>query len=143
MERAKNAAAERAMEELLTEMGPEDGAPKPCPSCGVAVSVHTRNVERTITSLQGSHTLLRHYYYCRRCSTGFYPRDAQLGLPSDGALSLEMERRVLDFAVSAPYDECAARWRVHYPHAEFSENQFRQVAQRVGSRAEQSNRRRL
>lgn len=143
VERAKNNAAERAMRELLAELGPEDDSPKPCPRCKADVPVHTRKVGRTLTSLHGTHTLLRSYHFCRSCRLGFYPRDAQLGLPAEGALSLEMERRVLDFAVSAPYDECAERWRVHYPHAAFSSNQFRQVAERVGTRAEKADRRRL
>jgi hypothetical protein len=143
VERAKNEAAERAMTELIAELGPEDGSAKRCPRCSKSTPVHTKNVGRTLTSLHGTHTLMRHYHYCRACSLGFYPRDAELGLPVDGALSLEMERRVLDFAVSAPYEECAERWRVHYPHASFSSNQFRQVAERVGKRAEDSERRRL
>jgi hypothetical protein len=79
----------------------------------------------------------------RSCGTGFYPRDAELGLPAEGGLSLEMERRVLDFAVSGPYEECAERWNVHYPMHPLSPNQFRQVAERVGKRLEASERRRL
>ncbi|MBC7793797.1 MAG: hypothetical protein H7Z43_08815, partial [Clostridia bacterium] len=74
---------------------------------GEATSVRSRNVERTVTTLHGEQTVTRNYYNCRSCGTGFYPRDAELGLPAEGALSLEMERRVLDFAVSGPYEECA------------------------------------
>jgi hypothetical protein len=141
IERAKNDAAERAIAVLLAELGPEDGSAKPCPRCLGSVPVHSKNVTRTITSLHGAHALSRNYHFCRRCKVGFYPRDAELGLPVDGALSLEMERRVLDFAVSAPYEECAERWGIHYAHAPFSSNQFRQVAERVGKRAEQAERR--
>jgi hypothetical protein len=141
--RASQAAAEKAIADAVAELGPEDGAATPCPCCSRAVGVHSRNVERTITTLHGTHTLVRDYYFCRACGTGFYPRDAALGLPADGALSLEMERRVLDFAVSGSYEECAARWNVHYPMHPLSPNQFRQVAERVGKRLEQSERRRL
>jgi hypothetical protein len=143
VERAKQDAAQQAMRSLLDELGPEDDQPKSCPKCGHPVSVHTRNVGRSLRSLHGEHQVKRHYYFCRSCQLGFCPRDAQLGLPKDGSLSLEMERRVLDFAVSGPYEECAERWAVHYPQAKFSSNQFRQVAERVGKRAEQSERRRL
>jgi hypothetical protein len=141
--RAASEAAERAVKDLIAEHGSEDGTPKPCPQCSNATGVHTKDVSRTLTSLHGSHTLVRNYHFCRRCAVGFYPRDAELGLPVDGALSLEMERRVLDFAVNGPYEECAARWSMHYPAHPMSANQFRQVAERVGKRAEEAERRRL
>jgi hypothetical protein len=143
IDRAKRQAVADAMAQAIASLDPEDGSPQPCPSCSCPVRVHTRKVQRTISTLHGELTLTRQYHYCRDCGLGFYPRDAELGLPSDGALSLEMERRILDFAVSGPYNECAERWNVHYPHMPVSANQFRQVCERVGKRAERADRRRL
>lgn len=143
VDRAKRRAVADAMQGAIAEMGPEDGAPKPCPRCDQPVRVHTRKVQRNVMTLHGELSLTRHYHYCRDCRLGFYPRDAELGLPPDGAVSLEMERRILDFGVSGPYEECAERWNVHYPHMPLSANQFRQVVERVGKRAENSDRRRL
>src|SRR3954469_14282854 len=90
IERAKQDAAERAMTALLAVLGPEDGSPKPCPRCHTDVPVHTHQVGRHITALHGTHTLMRAYHFCRSCRLGFCPRDVQLGLPADGALSLEL-----------------------------------------------------
>lgn len=141
VERAKREAAAGALESAVASLEPEDGSPKACPSCGRLTKVHTKNVGRSVETLHGQLTLTRQYHYCRECRVGFYPRDAELGLPEDGAVSLELERRILDFGINGPYEECAERWNLHYPHMPLSANQFRQVVERVGKRAEQSDRR--
>ena len=100
--------------------------------------MHTKNVQRTLGTLHGGLNFTRNYYYCEPCRLGFYPRDAELGLPPDGAVSLEMERRILDFAASGPYEECVERWNIHYPHLPLSAHQFREVVERGRKRAEES-----
>jgi len=139
---------EDAIEELKAEVGkstwdtrlaqlpPEDGRPKKCPRCGRLVPVRNKRVRRRFESLSGTHTLVRNYHYCDPCQAGFCPRDLELGLPAEGAATLKLESRLLDFAVSGPYERSAERWCVHYPHRPFSANMLRRVAERVGRRLE-------
>lgn len=123
----------------LENLRPETGAPMPCPRCGKLIRVRTKNVERKFESLSGTHTLVRNYHYCDYCKAGFYPRDAELGLPAEGDVTPKLEARLLDFAVNGPYERNAERWSVHYPYRSFSASMFRRVASRVGRRAELAN----
>ena len=88
--------------------------------------------------MSGTHTIRRNYHYCEGCRHGFYPRDEFLGLPREGELSSELEKRVADFAVNDPYDVAEVRWSFHYAHG-VSANQFRQVAKRLGQQIEGAN----
>lgn len=67
--------------------------------------------------MAGRVTLKRNYHYCETCQLGFYPLDRALELPEESELTVELEKRVLDFALNDVYGECAARWRVHYAEA--------------------------
>lgn len=134
IEDLKAQIAQEAFDKRLAELPPEDDAPKPCPRCGRLVPVHTQMVAREIISLAGTHTLLRNYHRCKLCKVGFFPRDAALGIPSEGRVTLKLEARLIDFGVTTTYNECAERWEVHYPHLLFSENMFRRVSERVGER---------
>lgn len=125
-----------AMNEKLAALPPETDDAKRCPRCGKDARVRRRNVERTFHSRFGEHTIRRHYHYCERCKAGFFPRDEFLGLPESGDLTDELEARVADFAVTESYADAEARWRVHYPHLPVSQNQFRQVAKRLGKQIE-------
>ena len=40
-------------------------------------------------------TFKRNYHDCERCKHGFYPVDRLLGVPEEGELTSEMEKRVL------------------------------------------------
>ncbi|MBN1961920.1 MAG: hypothetical protein JW841_13320 [Deltaproteobacteria bacterium] len=44
----------------------------------------------------------------------FILRDTEIGLPADGDVTYEMERRILDLAVNSTYRECVERFEVHY-----------------------------
>jgi hypothetical protein len=114
LEQSKADMGQRLLDSFLDKLEPEDDTPKPCPRCNKNAFVRRRKVGRHFCSRAGDHTLYRNYHYCERCRSGFYPRDAQLGLPAEGELTLELEKRVLDFAVNGPYEECAQRWEVHY-----------------------------
>lgn len=138
MEDLKAQIGQEGIDKKLKELPPEDDRPKKCPRCGRAVPVRAKKVQRTFESLSGKHTLVRNYHYCDTCGLGFYPRDAELGLPAEGNATLKLEARLLDFAVNSPYVRSAERWGVHYPHRPFSANMFRQVVSRVGRRAELS-----
>ena len=127
---------------MLSRMKPEKPTAKACPRCGRRTPVKARDRERTVKSLAGPVTFRRNYHYCEKCEHGFYPVDRLLGLPEEGELTSEMEKRVLDFAVNDVYGECAARWELHYREPA-SENLFRRVAERVGRQCEAADQGRL
>ena len=136
LEELKVRAAQQVADKHLHELPPEDGKPKRCPRCGRLVPVNKKNVPRTFDALSGTHTIERHYHYCRDCDCGFYPRDIDLGLPGEGDVTARLEERLSDFSVTETYDECAERWEVHYPHRPFGASLFRRVADRLGRRQE-------
>jgi hypothetical protein len=138
-EELKARVGQQGVDKRLRELPAEDGNSKPCPQCGKLIPVSKKNVPRTFEALSGTHTIERHHHYCRHCKHGFYPRDAELGLPGKGDVTAHLEQRLSDFAVTTTFDECAERWEVHYPHRPFSANMFRQVAERLGVRLELSN----
>jgi hypothetical protein len=136
LEALKVRVAQQAVDKKLRELPPEDGKPKACPRCGKPVRVSKKDVPRTFAALSGTHTVKRHYHYCRDCRVGFYPRDGELGLPSEGDVTAYLEARLCDLAVTTVYEECAERWEVHYPHQAFSPNMFQLAAERLAIRLE-------
>lgn len=139
VEEQKRELGQRVMDEKLAALKPENGRPKSCPRCGRSSKRRAVAVERTFRSLSGTHTFKRDYYYCERCEKGFYPRDEFIGLPEEGSETLELERRMADFAVNDAYDIASERWNFHYP-LKTSANQFRQVIKRLGKRLEEADR---
>jgi hypothetical protein len=127
---------------MLSRMKPEKPTAKACPRCGQRTPVKARDRERTVKSLAGPVTFKRNYHYCEKCQHGFHPMDRLLGVPEEGELTSEMEKRVLDFAVNDVYGECAARWELHYREPA-SENLFRRVTERVGRQCEAADQGRL
>jgi len=142
VEEATRGDREPSIALMLSRMKPEKPTGKACPKCGKRIAVKARDRERTVKSLAGLVTFKRNYHYCEKCEYGFYPVDRLLGLPEEGELTGEMEKRVLDFAVNDVYGECAARWSLHYREA-ISENLFRRVAARVGEQCETADQGRL
>jgi len=122
---------------MLSRMKPEKPTAKACPRCGKRVQVRAKDRARTVRSLAGDVTFRRNYHYCTSCDYGFYPVDRLLDLPEEGELTAEMEKRVLDFAVNAPFVHIAERWSVHYPRS-ISANLARRVVVRVGRQCEQA-----
>ncbi len=127
---------------MLSRMKPEKPTAKACPKCGKRIPVKARDRERTVESLAGLVTFKRNYHYCEACKYGFYPVDRLLMLPEEGDLTSELEKRVLDFAVNDVYEQCAARWELHYGQR-WSENVFRRVAERVGNQCTEADQGRL
>lgn len=127
------------MDRRLAELPPEEGKPKACPRCGKRARVRARGLAREFKSLWGTHTIIRDYHYCEACKAGFYPRDEFLGLPREGNLTEEVESRIADFAVNDVYQQARARWCFHYRLLPVSDNQFRQVAKRLGAQIEACN----
>jgi Uncharacterised protein family (UPF0236) len=106
------------------------------PQCGASTKVRAKNVTRVFKSLSGVHTLRRNYHDCENCKEGFYPRDAELGLPKDSEVSTEVAKRLADFYLNDPFEVAEKRWPVHYPFMPASANQFRQDAERLGEKLE-------
>jgi len=127
---------------MPSRMKPERPTAKACPRCGPRVPVKALNRERTVKSLSGPVTFKRNYHYCEKCQHGFYPVDLRLGLPEEGELTSELEKRVLDFAVNDVYGECAERWALHYREP-VGETLFRRVVGRVGAQCEAADQGRL
>lgn len=126
-----------ALEARILRFGDESTSKKPCPRCGRPVRVREKNVERGVRTLSGKVTLKRNYHYCDHCKYGFYPRDRELGLPEQGDVSFEIEKRILDFGLNDTFEDAAERWTLHYNWS-ISENLVRRVVDRVGRRIEQA-----
>ncbi len=127
MESVKQQLGQLSMGKLVRDMSEEGKTAKSCPRCGAKVPVRNYAVDRTVETLSGSQTFKRNYHYCTDCKEGFYPRDIKLGLPPEGDLSLELEKRVFDFTVNDMFEEAATRFHLHYD-IRLSSNSFRQVA---------------
>lgn len=127
--------AEVALEALIGRMPIEKPTAKKCPKCGKQAPVKAKDRKRTLRSICGTITLTRNYHYCKGCRYGFYPVDRTLDIPEEGDLTAEMEKRVLDFAVSDVYEQATERWNVHY-RVPISDNLLRRVAKRVGEQCQ-------
>ncbi|MFC1611416.1 ISKra4 family transposase [Myxococcota bacterium] len=123
------------LDQRLASLPEEDDRPKRCPRCGRMVRVRRRKVERTVRTRSGTLKLSRNYHYCGHCSSGFFPRDRELGLPEEGSVSFGLEKRILDFGINDTFEEAASRWSLHYGWP-ISENLVRRVVDRVGKRIE-------
>lgn len=87
---------------------------KPCPRCGRAIPVKACSRSRTLQTLHGEVTYRRNYHYCGHCQEGFYPLDAQIQVAPEGDATKGLAARVMDFAITAPYQEAAERFHFHY-----------------------------
>jgi hypothetical protein len=128
---------------MLSRMKPEKPTAKACPRCGQRTPIKARARERTVRSLAGEVTFSRNYHDCVSCEHGFYPVDRMLGLPEEGEVSEELERRILDFGVNDTFDEAAERWNTHDTELPISSNLVRRVVDRVGRRLEAADERQL
>lgn len=113
----------------------EDGTPRRCPKCGARARVEAKKQSRTIRTLSGQHTYKRNYFRCSGCRHGFSPVDDELGVPSTGRVSLEVEKRITDFGVNDVFEEAAARFSMHYGWS-ISENLVRRTIDRVADAQE-------
>lgn len=137
-EELKERVGEATLAKLLARLPDEGRDPKACPRCGRKVGARAKDRRREVRTMSGSQVVLRNYHYCKKCKHGFYPRDRELGLPEEGEVTHEVEKRILDVGVNDTYDHAAARWGVHY-RTPISSNLIRRVIDRVGARCNESN----
>src|SRR5690606_28163801 len=97
---------------------------------------------RKVRSTTGVHEFLRNRHFCDHCSEGFFPLDIELGLPEEGEVTSKLERQILDLGLHGAFEHAAERWVIHHPFP-ISENLVRLVVDRVGRRAEGTERRHL
>ena len=109
----------------------ESGRAKRCPPCGKSVPVKAKDRERTVLTLSGPVVLRRNYHYCDRCKGGFYPVDRELGLPEEGELSPELEKRALDFAIMQELNDLIRYYRNYASRMHY--RQFRESGLLIGS----------
>jgi hypothetical protein len=116
---------------LEARCGREDGRPRRCPKCGGRARVEEKKRPRTVRTLSGEQTYHRNYYRCSACGHGFAPVDDELGIPTDGTVTAEVEKRIADFGVNDVFEQAAERFSMHYGWS-ISENMVRRVVDRVG-----------
>lgn len=122
---------EEVMRQVLTERcAREDGKPTRCPRCGRRARVEVKKQERTLRTLSGQQAYRRNYYRCSGCGHGFAPVDDELGIPADGTVTVEVEKRIADFGINDVFKEAAERFSLHYGWS-ISENMVRRVVARV------------
>ena len=88
--------------------------PKPCPTCGQLCPVRTQKRPRRVRSASGVQIFRRNHHWCKACEQGFFPLDTELGLPKVGELTPGLREKVLDMALTSPYEEAAQRWKIHH-----------------------------
>lgn len=86
---------------------------KRCPRCGRWTSVHKYHVKRRILTRMGEVEYRRHYYYCHKCSQGFYPKDEELGFEKE-EMTDDLNALAMDFVVSSTFEEASQRLWVHH-----------------------------
>jgi len=104
---------ERA-DRLAAQWSDDPGArPKrPCPTCGKPVGVRAASLPRRVLTRFGEIEYRRHQHYCRRCAVSFFPRDTELGTPSD--MTDDVKALIADFTVNDPFGLAAERLKLHH-----------------------------
>ena len=111
LEQAMRAALASAGAALLQAVLDEqdDGYAGPHSACGCGgQAVYSGSRPKTITTVLGTVTLQRAWYHCAACRGGFAPRDRQLGLLPDGALSPGLAEMAALAGAEVPFARAAA-----------------------------------
>ena len=74
----------------------------PCVTCGRRLARHRLDT-RTVSTLQGTITLTRPYFYCNTCRVGFHPLDATLGLAPERH-QYDIQARTTRVGADLPYE---------------------------------------
>jgi predicted nucleic-acid-binding Zn-ribbon protein len=74
-----------------------------CPKCG-RVLTSRDEVERTVESMVGKVKLKRPYFWCKKCSEGFYPLDDALNL-SGRKKQWDIQKAATSLAAEVPYEK--------------------------------------
>lgn len=121
----------QALEELvaLRGSGKEPGGAG-CPECG-AKGRFIREQEKHVTTLLGSIRIVRAYYYCDECETGFTPLDQELGLGAQG-VSPGVEESICWTTTYLPFAE-AEKYLRKLMLVEVDDNSVQRVVHQVGA----------
>ena len=90
--KALHIAALAITRRLNSDQSDYQGPNLPCPRCG-GPSRYAGRRQKSFLTVLGEMRLTRAYYHCRRCATGFCPRDQALGFQA-GCLSPHVLRMV-------------------------------------------------
>jgi len=112
----RDEVTEAAREEINRELAqqtdqteqetPETSSPASkilCPHCQKANAWYKGKRLRQIVTLAGTLTLLRAYYYCRRCKLGTCPEDSKRSLLLDTNFSTRVEQEVTYLSACLPF----------------------------------------
>ena len=77
-----------------------------CPNCLRRIKARSEKVRREIETVVGSVMLYRPYFYCNKCSFGFYPLDDALGL-SDRKVQADIQELETWLTAEMPYENVA------------------------------------
>jgi len=102
--RLRDKAARIVSQELAREQTPEgtDQQHKTACSCGRWARDKGRR-SRQIQCLSGQVTLVRRYFYCRRCDKGFCPADERLGIREGQGYTTRLVQQVVRVSTLLPY----------------------------------------
>lgn len=74
-----------------------------CPKCGRVLTARDE-VERTVETMVGEVKLKRPYFWCKKCSEGFYPIDEALNL-SERKKQWDIQKATTSLAAEVPYEK--------------------------------------
>lgn len=89
------------------------GKKKRCPRCRCWVTIKSYDEPRSVITRLGTVTYTRHYYYCKKCRFGFYPKDEKLGISLED-MTEDVIELALDFDINDPFAMAAQRMRLHH-----------------------------
>jgi hypothetical protein len=99
-------------------------------SCG-GKARYVRDYEKRVVTLHGERTILRAYYHCRACKSGFSPIDERLELDG-GCTTIAVRAKIARVAAFAPFSRCSVELS-HLCGIDISAKTVERVAERVGS----------
>jgi hypothetical protein len=98
--------------------------------CGF-MARYVRDYGKRVVTLHGERTVVRSYYYCSKCGSGFCPVDKTLGLDG-GCTTIAVRARIARLAAMVPFGRCSSELG-HLCGINISAKTVERVAELVGS----------
>lgn len=99
--------------------------------CG-ATARYVRDYEKRLVTVHGERRVVRSYYHCGSCGSGFCPIDETMGLDG-GCTSLAVRAKIARFAAFLPFSRCSVELS-YLCGINVSAKTVERVAESVGSR---------